>query len=265
MTMDPLIVKGFTGTKPNELTGFRYFTVVSTGEIRLLPNNYAFFPDYQPHTLVKNLATTPKPFDALTSTATNGQMGWGNRWFGSSSAGTYSWLDTGGPYDGPYRRKTWTKGPVTTNGDTGLSHAATDNSSSGSNKTGYPVTPGQTFTLSSYFRQSSGTSKGIHVEWYWRDSNGVYISTTTMPIIDLGSDWQRIVHTATAPDRSAYLGVHTDVDTGTLWVAGDMLDATCLMVTEGSTLYPYADGDTPGWQWNKDGTSFGYLPEPING
>jgi hypothetical protein len=44
------------------------------------------------------------------------------------------------------------------------------------------------------------------------------------------------------------------------WSGNDTIDASALMVTQGSTLYNYADGNSPGWSWTgtpNASTSFG--------
>lgn len=164
-----------------------------------------------------------------------------NRWFGGgSSDGKYTVIDTSAttPW-ATAARKTWTVASPQ-QGDTGFDSSPR-----------IPITAGKTYTASGWLR-SSVPQNGGEV-FYWYDDNGNQVSRTNGQPVSLKKDqWTRVYDTQKAPAGATNLIIITDVyynNTVNQWKPGDTLDGTASMLTEGTTLWTYSDGNTSGWTW----------------
>ena len=202
----------------------------------------------------RNLANRP----ASTRTDLDpGDLGFKPRWAGTGGEQEISLL-TG--IQGPAGtgittaiRKTWTV--VGTN----LFDIAFSNA--GGSVNGYPITPGDVYTISSYWRlsrsQNSVLNNQMIVTFY--DSSGanlgdVFGSDYNGPII--AGEWKRVSITVTVPENASFMTPYVRVllkDNASLQV-GDTLDATGLLVEKSSVLGDYFDGSyspdpdlTPSW------------------
>lgn len=112
----------------------------------------------------------------------------------------------------------------------------------------YPVTTGSTYTASAYMRQTAGLSRSCWLNINWFTSSKSYISESVGPTqpSQLGS-WVRYSTTATAPANAAYMTIQFRFGSTN---AGDTFLVDGVMSTLGSTLYTYADGNSPGWSWS---------------
>jgi len=123
--------------------------------------------------------------------------------------------------------------------------------------TGIAVTPGQTYTLSSWIRPSVATNTTMII--IWRDGTGsVLFETASASLPHAAGVWQRRSTTGVAPATAASVQVEVNaVNNGT---TGATLDATGMLFEQSADLHGYADGDTLGWVWNgtpNDATSTG--------
>ena len=201
---------------------------------------------------VINLASNPR---AVANSLANGTFGWTWRWAGAGGTQTGSYVT--GASDGPvsgvssYIRKTWTSI------GTGLQDIAYSYSNTGT--AGYSVQPGDTYTISSYFRFSrtvsiNNTVDSIQFDWY--DSIGTKLSSSrpNIPLTTANANtWYRVTGTATAPANAAYLSAYHDIylSSALALSVGDTLDGTALMVTKDGNTYNYVDPITsPLWVWN---------------
>ena len=189
--------------------------------------------------------TNQAPNPRATASGTDGWLG--TRGFGSGGgAGTYSYATgmTPAPAAGvdTARRKTWTTSP-TDNVNSGFQ---VDASSAGR----FPVTAGDTITVSAYLRHGSATTKLASMRLQFRDAASAVVGATlagdtvTLPV---GTGWSRIAHTVTVPATAVTMSVFPDILTGGggLWAVGNTLDATALLIEVGNNLVsPYFDGDT---------------------
>lgn len=66
--------------------------------------------------------------------------------------------------------------------------------------------------------------------------------------MSIGNSWQRLSVSGVAPAGATCASITAYVS-GSPWAAGDYQDLDAFMLTEGSALYKYADGNTPGWAW----------------
>ena len=195
---------------------------------------------------IVNLAHSPQA-NTIYASSGAGKIGWFSRWFGSGSSGTVTPITNAS--DGPpgtgitsYLRKQWdTIGTHTL--DVGWGHTASGASS-------FPVTPGQTLTLSSYVRtsiaQTDSGSKRLWWTFYDSSGNSIGSNASTNAVFPAGQ-WVRLSATITIPANAAYLTFRQDLYLS--MTAGSRLDATGVMVTEGPTLHSYADGSSPNWSW----------------
>jgi prepilin-type N-terminal cleavage/methylation domain-containing protein len=139
-------------------------------------------------------------------------------------------------------RQTWS---TASSGVTGGPNISTAGSSA--------VTAGLTYTISSYARPSKTQSMGVVARWL-NASNGTVGSDLTSSGTQItGGAWGRVSYTLTAPATATQLRYFIAAVPGTggvLWAASDTLDVDAVMVTEGSTLYTFADGSSAGWTWS---------------
>jgi hypothetical protein len=215
--------------------------------VRNLAGNPAFNGTSPGTTVIRtNLATEPR---ATTFTVPANGAGYKNvRWFGNApAAGAYSLVT--GAVDGPipelttYARKTWTASSTSSPGDTGFEHTSATNTNT---NTGLPITGGQTYTFSSYLRSSAAGKTNANIGLFWHDAAGVWISSVvSTPVAMTAGAWLRVSFTATAPANAASVGIVSDVDSGTFWLAGDTLDGTGLLIEPGQVLNPWFCGATP--------------------
>lgn len=108
------------------------------------------------------------------------------------------------------------------------------------------VTPGTAYTASAYVRSSISVSVRVNIEW---KAGGTILSSSGGSFATVGpSGWTRISATGTAPATADRVTV-TTYASGSPWVANDYQDIDAGMLTEGSNLTGYADGDSANWAW----------------
>jgi len=114
---------------------------------------------------------------------------------------------------------------------------------------GFPIEENTTYTVSFYFR--SGVPHQGRILCNFRLSDGSYGAITYGNYIQGTVDqWTRASHTCTSPAGATMLRLGVHVYALSLQPAGTSAYADDLMVTEGPTLYSYADGSTSNWIWN---------------
>jgi hypothetical protein len=120
------------------------------------------------------------------------------------------------------------------------------------------VTPGQTYTASAWVRSNRALSMIATLEQRPVGAGG-NISGPVTPLTP--NVWTRISVTGTLGPTTTTVNPTFYVNGPFTYDAGDYVDVDGTMVTEGATLQPYADGDTPGWRWTlaaHNSTSIGY-------
>ncbi len=109
------------------------------------------------------------------------------------------------------------------------------------------VTPGTSYTASAYVRSSISASIRVNIEW---KAGGSIIGSQGGSFAAVGpSGWTRISATGTAPATADRVTL-TTYASGSPWAANDYQDIDAGMLTEGSSLTSYADGDSANWIWN---------------
>lgn len=184
---------------------------------------------------ITNLATAPRGANSTE---------WLTRW-GTSRALVQ------GASDGPqgidsYARFTFSQ--TGTGGGRGIDHMANLEVVAPSS-TPYPVTQGRPVTVSVYIRASVSQPNlqltcSIASGGSWRGgrTDGNAVSYTA-------GQWVRLSVTIT-PSVDGYLACTSRYVESATWQAGTTIDGTGLMITDGSTLHAYADGNSSGWVWN---------------
>lgn len=161
---------------------------------------------------------------------------------------TTTWVATGGPNGGAFMRTIWnTDTVVTAYGDLIFYGNPAWGVAGQINQGMFIPYPGRTYTFSVYVRSSVAVQLRIQAQWL--TLNGSAGTSVGQTITLTPNVWTRLFVTGTCPDTG--VGVRLDVDTTAVltWPAGATFDVTMAMATEGSMLWPYADGDTPGWRW----------------
>lgn len=197
---------------------------------------------------ITNLATDPR----ATTYVTTG-LGWKTgRWAGSAPA-TASYSLVTGAVDGPvgittYIRKTWTVAPAAlgNTGDTGFDTTATK----------LAVSDNEVYTISCYVRPS--VIRNFNIGVYQYTSAGAAFTTARSygpNVTGAASQWTRVSYAYTVPVGVGQVAIVCDSNANStggavVWAVGSTLDGTGLMITSGSTLYNYADGNSANWVWN---------------
>jgi hypothetical protein len=175
------------------------------------------------------------------------------RGFGPSGAGTVATLTGSGLPGGPDRfaRKTWTTA-ATSNGNTGFRGAVS-----------FPVTAGETITVSGYLRSSSARRKTaarakITFIGGAGDLNNDFL---TLP----ANQWVRTSVTRVVPAGITEATAVLDVDDGDPWLAGETLDGTGLLVeSSGGIVLDYFDGSFIGASGGyTDQSTFDLIPSGV--
>ena len=190
---------------------------------------------------------------AITNLVPNPNSASGLGYTFSSAAGQVSTngpQTTGGPFGGAFYRRAYTA----------TSSALTNNDlvniglGSWGGQTGggiIPVSSGDVFTLSAWVRSSKAQTVKISAQWITGVGSAGVSDGANVTLVP--NTWTRLSVTNVVATSTA-ASVRMDIDAGTAgttpWVNGDTLDATAFMLTTGSTLYSYSDGNTPGWVWN---------------
>ncbi|WP_274916910.1 fibronectin type III domain-containing protein [Streptomyces sp. WZ-12] len=141
---------------------------------------------------------------------------------------------------------------ITTTGDARcLQYTARDGSydAVAHNRQRFPASPGQTWTASAYFR-SLRVGKKCSVIFTWWDKDGKELPHYTMTPQVVTPQWTRLSVTDTAPAGAVQgyvmfrFGAADDVTK-----KGEVYYLDQVVITQGSTVYPYASGDTEDWEW----------------
>ena len=171
------------------------------------------------------------------------------RWAGSTGGVAAHSIVTGAT-DGPdgitqYFRKVWSASPII-NADTGVNLSnATGNT--GTHVGGFPVDPSLTYTVSAYVRATAKNKIGGGIQVWFRDVDGNYItaSAKSSPNVAMPEgEWMRGSLTFTPPPTAVTVGMVLDVDGGDVWLPGEILDVTGVLVEALPALLPYFDGST---------------------
>lgn len=189
---------------------------------------------------------------AITNLAPNPKAATITGWAASAVPGTGSQQPSGGPLSNAqsYYRYTTTGAPTNSPAVIYPVYA------SGINAIAVP--PNTTLQISAYLRSSfsfSAAPSGFRIDIAEYDSTGATVtsSTGTNAIAPI-NQWQRVNRLYTTSSTTAYirpvLSFSNNALTTTPAPTGTTFDASAYMVTTGSTLYNYADGDSANWVWN---------------
>lgn len=175
---------------------------------------------------------------AITNLITNPSVessssGWGTN-FGTSGTGTSTRFANGGWSDNGYFSMTWTATPTVTWGGV-------------AGPSSLPVTAGQVYAFSAWVRLSRAQPAYVYLRPNTYPTNGDLGGSS---VSATANTWTRVTGTGTIPSGVTSVQIRIERSGGGSWVSGDVLDVSSLMLTQGSTVHQYADGNTSGWVWN---------------
>ena len=118
------------------------------------------------------------------------------------------------------------------------------------------IEPGKTYTVTIAIRSNVTAVREINIEWI-NAANSAMISRSVIATITPTSSWVLYSGSATAPVGSANLRLAMYTPTSSTGALTDYADFDATMITEGTTQYAYADGNTANWIWNgsQDGST----------
>jgi len=152
---------------------------------------------------------------------------------------------TGGPTNGPFMRRAYNSA------SSGFAGGADIISVGGPYSGGLVLAnPTQVFSASAWVRSSKIQAVRPQIQWLNASSASAGV-TNGADITLVANTWTRVTVTAAAAPATA-VSARLDLDAGlgaVQWASGDTLDYTMLMLTDGSTSYSFADGNTAKWIW----------------
>ncbi|MCC4268022.1 prepilin-type N-terminal cleavage/methylation domain-containing protein [Microbacterium schleiferi] len=149
-----------------------------------------------------------------------------------NGAATFSWPTSGGPAGVSYQRATVTTAATSGSYVHGLSWTSTN-----------ALTAGTTYTWSNWVRASLSVVVAP-VVFYSGTGNSSCATPTVTP-----NSWTRVSCTF-VPTSSGTVYAQGRISNATTLPTGATFDAAQPMLTQGSELYGFADGDSNGWIWN---------------
>lgn len=177
---------------------------------------------------VTNLLTDPS--------AEGSRNGWLTSSWGTSGAGSTSYPTSGAYHGTSHFRMTWST--ASTGGEPYMRTTV----SSG-------VTAGQAYTCSAQARTSWAAQISPRLVFY--SSGGTWLTSTNGTSGVSSPSWARYSVSATAPASTVGLYCLYVIQNGSPSAPlGATFDVDAAMVTEGSALFGYADGNSTDWVWN---------------
>lgn len=174
---------------------------------------------------ITNLAANPSAETNLSGWQTYGGTG------GAVTAGQIATS----PQTGTYAyRATWT---TATASAAGIYYGTTTDA----------VQPSTTYNFSGYVRPSKAQSVQANIEWY-NSANSLISRAGAVTTGLTANTWTRLSVSGPSPAGTTWARITFYAPSG--WNVGDTFDADGMMLTQGSTLYNYADGNSPNWIWS---------------
>ena len=110
---------------------------------------------------------------------------------------------------------------------------------------GFPVTAGQTYTLSAYGRTTAAAAQmGLQIQWYQSNGTTLISTTSNTPVTVNASTFTRFSYTLTAPTGAAYVMWYVGIPGTGARAIGDTVDVYGLLFEASSNLGDYFDGST---------------------
>jgi prepilin-type N-terminal cleavage/methylation domain-containing protein len=114
-----------------------------------------------------------------------------------------------------------------------------------------------TYTVSTYVRSNKAQTVRFQLRGY-TDSDGMQLYTTSVGPAGVSvpaNTWQKVTATISLinmPNDPPIQSVRAMVQytASANYAVGDSIQLDGVMITKGSTSYNYADGTSPGWEWN---------------
>jgi prepilin-type N-terminal cleavage/methylation domain-containing protein len=166
--------------------------------------------------------------------------GWGTSGAGGSGSNTRNTV--GGPSNiGAFWRRTVT---------TSLTSSPLNVFATSSGTSATPVTAGETYTISVYARSSFLITSGFRIDVTQYDSAGTSLgSSSGSTVTPITNTWLRLNRTFVVGATTAYIRPNVAFSGPAGAGPGETFDATGFMITPGSVLYDFNDGNSGGWSW----------------
>lgn len=141
---------------------------------------------------------------------------------------------------GLWRRSLWRTLPTVTRTNTsGASGAWWD-----------AATPnvGQTYQVTLSVRGNVTTARDLRIEWI-NAAGTSQISSQTLATVSPSASWTTVNGSGVAPAGAGRLRLTLYTQGTSTGTISDYVDIDSVMITEGSTAYAFADGNTANWAW----------------
>ncbi|MDB5179414.1 MAG: prepilin-type N-terminal cleavage/methylation protein [Candidatus Saccharibacteria bacterium] len=115
-----------------------------------------------------------------------------------------------------------------------------------------PVSASSDYTISVYLRTSYAITNGFRLDVGQYDSAGTGIGSDSVGTLVPATVnvWQRVSRTFTSASNGVYIRPKIAYSGGAGAPSNNTFDATAVLITAGTTLYNYGDGNSSGWAWN---------------
>jgi hypothetical protein len=174
----------------------------------------------------------------LPNSMCNNLSGTSVNW-GTGGAGTLTAAASGGPSGGPYVQMAYSELPTDSTSVKQLGISSFTQTITG--------VIGNVYTFSAWVWVNASQSVNLKIDWLTTARVWVSSSSST-PVTVPANTWTRLTVTGTMPTGTGFLQPIVVLSTVPA-SATFTYRVAAAMVTQGSTVYPYADGSVPGWAW----------------
>jgi prepilin-type N-terminal cleavage/methylation domain-containing protein len=109
--------------------------------------------------------------------------------------------------------------------------------------------PGQPYQVSLSVRGNVTTARDLRIEWI-NAAGTSQVSSQTLATVSPSGSWTTVSGSGLAPTGAGRLRLTLYTQTGSTGTTSDYVDIDNVMITEGTTTYAFADGNSPNWVWN---------------
>jgi hypothetical protein len=89
----------------------------------------------------------------------------------------------------------------------------------------------------------------LRIEWI-NAAGTSQVSSQTLATVSPSGSWTTVTGSGTAPTGAGRLRLTLYTQGSSTGTTSDYVDIDNVMITEGTTTYAFADGNSPNWVWN---------------
>jgi prepilin-type N-terminal cleavage/methylation domain-containing protein len=108
---------------------------------------------------------------------------------------------------------------------------------------------GQTYQVTLSARGNVTTARDLRIEWI-NAAGTSQVSSQTLATISPSGSWTTVSGSGVAPTGAGRLRLTLYTQGSSTGTVSDYVDVDNVMITEGATAYPFADGNSTNWIWN---------------